>query len=255
MGELEPTPENSAAVIPDLEDLQPVDGVARVTKRDVVPAPRITKRAAVELNGEGGVPGTQRIFVHTWGCGHNNSDGEYMAGLLHAYGYRLVDRGEDADLWVLNSCTVKNPSETSLNNAIERAKALGKHVVVAGCVPQAAPKGYSEYSILGVQQIDRVVEVVEETLKGHTVRLLRERREEGRKQGGAALALPKIRRNKLIEIIPINTGCLNQCTYCKTKHARGDLGSYHPDEIVGRVVQVLDGVWPLRFPGKLGHSE
>ena len=36
-----------------------------------------------------------------------------------------------------------------------------------------------------------------------------------RKGGGASLALPKVRRNPLVEIIAINTGCLNQCTYCK----------------------------------------
>lgn len=55
--------------------------------------------------------------------------------------------------------------------------------------------------------------------------------------------LPKVRRNPYIEIIPINTGCLNQCTYCKTKHARGDLGSYPIPEIIDRVSSVLnDGV-------------
>ena len=58
---------------------------------------------------------------------------------------------------------------------------------------------------------------------------------------GAALSLPKIRKNNLIEIIPINTGCLNQCTYCKTKHARGDLRSYPIEEIVDRLKQVIDG--------------
>jgi threonylcarbamoyladenosine tRNA methylthiotransferase CDKAL1 len=89
-------------------------------------------------------------------------------------------------------------------------------------------------SIIGVQQIDRVVEVVEETLKGNTVRLLGTKKEHGKKIGGAPLLLPKVRRNPLIEIIAINTGCLNQCTYCKTKHARGDLGSYPPEEIVER---------------------
>lgn len=61
--------------------------------------------------------------------------------------------------------------------------------------------------------------------------------EEGRKAGGASLLLPKVRKNPLIEIIPINTGCLNQCTYCKTKHARGELGSYPPEEIVERATQ------------------
>ena len=60
---------------------------------------------------------------------------------------------------------------------------------------------------------------------------------EKKKQGGASLLLPKIRKNPLIEIIPINTGCLNQCTYCKTKHARGELGSYPPEEIVARARQ------------------
>nr|CAI5857298.1 unnamed protein product [Callosobruchus analis] len=60
------------------------------------------------------------------------------------------------------------------------------------------------------------------------------KKENGKKFGGASLLLPKVRRNPLIEIIAINTGCLNQCTYCKTKHARGDLGSYPPEEIVAR---------------------
>ena len=35
--------------------------------------------------------------------------------------------------------------------------------------------------------------------------------------------------------------CLNQCTYCKTKHARGDLGSYPPDEIIDRAKQAFQG--------------
>ena len=67
------------------------------------------------------------------------------------------------------------------------------------------------------------------------MRLLGKKKQDGKKLGGAKLELPKVRRNPLIEIIPINTGCLNQCTYCKTKHARGDLGSYPP----GKTIQYL----------------
>ena len=100
-------------------------------------------------------------------------------------------------------------------------------------------------SVVGVQQIDRVVEVVEQTLKGNTVRLMNDKKVAGKKEGGASLSLPKIRRNPLVEIIPINTGCLNQCTYCKTKHARGDLGSYPVDTIVDRVNEVIGGELPL----------
>jgi threonylcarbamoyladenosine tRNA methylthiotransferase CDKAL1 len=59
---------------------------------------------------EGGIPGTQSIFVKTWGCTHNNSDSEYMAGLLGAFGYNIIldeSLKQKAELWLLNSCTVK----------------------------------------------------------------------------------------------------------------------------------------------------
>eukprot|EP01134_Creolimax_fragrantissima_P002080 CFRG2080T1 len=229
-------------------------GVGRSIGKYVLPRVRATR---TREKASDHVPGTQSVWVKTWGCGHNNSDGEYMAGLLAAYGYNIVNSGEAAALWVLNSCTVKNPSEQSLQGAIAKAKETEKHVVIAGCVSQGAPGTYLGYSIVGVQQIDRIVEVVEETLKGHSVRLLKEKKQKNmnkeenvpkgantangtnRRAGGAALSLPKIRKNPLIEIIPISTGCLNQCTYCKTKHARGVLGSYPVDEIVDRVVEVL----------------
>ncbi|KAL2911544.1 hypothetical protein HK105_208988 [Polyrhizophydium stewartii] len=196
------------------------------------------------------LPGRASVFVKTWGCGHNNSDGEYMAGLLAAEGYNVIlehNRADEADVWVLNSCTVKGPSQQTFVNDIQRGRTAGKRVVVAGCVPQASPSGedWRGLSVIGVQQIDSVVAVVEETLKGNMVRMMRDAKAATpaggkRKAGGAPLDLPKVRRNPFIEIIPINTGCLNQCTYCKTKHARGDLGSYTPEEIIARVESVLD---------------
>ncbi|XP_057556471.1 threonylcarbamoyladenosine tRNA methylthiotransferase isoform X2 [Hippopotamus amphibius kiboko] len=185
------------------------------------------------------IPGIQKIWIRTWGCSHNNSDGEYMAGQLAAYGYKITGNASDADLWLLNSCTVKNPAEDHFRNSIKKAQEENKKIVLAGCVPQAQPR--QDYlkglSIIGVQQIDRVVEVVEETIKGHSVRLLGQKKDNGKRLGGARLDLPKIRKNPLIEIISINTGCLNACTYCKTKHARGNLASYPIDELVDRAKQ------------------
>uniref|UniRef100_K9KB57 tRNA-t(6)A37 methylthiotransferase n=1 Tax=Equus caballus TaxID=9796 RepID=K9KB57_HORSE len=185
------------------------------------------------------IPGIQKIWIRTWGCSHNNSDGEYMAGQLAAYGYKITENASDADLWLLNSCTVKNPAEDHFRNSIKKTQEENKKIVLAGCVPQAQPR--QDYlkglSIIGVQQIDRVVEVVEETIKGHSVRLLGQKKDNGKRLGGAPLDLPKIRKNPRIEIISINTGCLNACTYCKTKHARGNLASYPIDELVDRAKQ------------------
>jgi hypothetical protein len=84
------------------------------------------------------VPGTQRVWLKTFGCSHNASDSEYMAGLLQAYGYQLVEDAASgqAHLWLINSCTVKNPSQAAMGTLVARAQQLGKAVLVAGCVPQ-----------------------------------------------------------------------------------------------------------------------
>nr|XP_034831530.1 threonylcarbamoyladenosine tRNA methylthiotransferase [Maniola hyperantus] len=235
-------------IIDDIEDL--------ISSQDITPKERYASRKNVSVRSkkkdtkdlepvekvvlESVVPGTQTIYMKTWGCAHNNSDSEYMAGLLAAQGYKLTEDKWQAQLWLLNSCTVKSPAEDHFKNEIELGQSRGIHVVLAGCVPQGAPRAayLQGLSVVGVQQIDRIVEIVEETLKGHTVRLFSQKKTDGgKKAGGASLLLPKVRKNPLIEIIPINTGCLNQCTYCKTKHARGELGSYPPEEIVERARQ------------------
>lgn len=85
------------------------------------------------------------------------------------------------------SCTVKSPSQSAMDTLISRCKTAKKPLVVAGCVPQGSRdiKELEGVSIVGVQQIDRVVEVVEETLKGHEVRLLN-------RKTLPALDLPKV---------------------------------------------------------------
>ena len=194
--------------------------------------------AAAAAASTAGVPGTSRIYVKTYGCSHNVSDSEYMEGQLQAYGYKLETDPNAADLWLLNSCTVKDPSQAAFMFQVHRAKAEGKKVVVAGCVPQADQKipGLEGVSVVGISQIDRVVEAVEQTLQGSTVHLLQ-------KKALPSLDLPKVRKNPLVEIIPLSTGCLGSCTYCKTRHARGKLGSYSPEAIIDRATTaVKEGV-------------
>lgn len=174
-------------------------------------------------------------------------DGEVMAGLLSEQGYNVTTQFDDSvDVFLVNSCTVKNPSENSFRSLVDKAKDTGKPVVVSGCVPQADSKNekqWEDVSVIGVQQIQRVCEVVDEALNGNRIHLL------GRsKKEKPSLDLPKVRRNKWIEIIPINLGCKGDCTYCKTKFARGSLISYSVDEILQRVKQsIAEGVTEIRL--------
>lgn len=95
------------------------------------------------------------------------------------------------------------------------------------------------------------VDTVEETLKGNAVRFLAQAALTAlahpqlpltsraapnlQKKALPRLDLPKVRRNRFVEIVPLSTGCMGACTYCKTKHARGELGSYSPEALLERV--------------------
>ena len=99
----------------DLEDIVRAGDpdMMRTRKNEVMPKrqPKFRRdRRTADSSLEGSIPGTQTVHVKTWGCSHNNSDGEYLAGQLASYGYNIGSM-EDADVCVLNSCTVKNPSE------------------------------------------------------------------------------------------------------------------------------------------------
>lgn len=154
---------------------------------------------------------------------------------------------------ILNSCTVKDPSEMVFHNLVDEATRKGIKLVVAGCVPQGncdlhglsiadsdAP-WLRSLSILGVKQVHRILEVVEETLKGNKIQLLSQR-------GLPPLDLPKVRKDPYIEIIPISEGCLGHCTYCKTRFARGTLVSYALPQIQARLQQVARGARLHRRP-------
>ncbi|UKJ89803.1 tRNA (N(6)-L-threonylcarbamoyladenosine(37)-C(2))-methylthiotransferase [Theileria orientalis] len=182
-------------------------------------------------------PESTKIYVKNFGCSHNISDGEYMLGLLVDYGFKLVDTMEESHLVIINSCTVKGPSEEAMISFIRAASAMGLPIIVSGCVPQADKNNpvfnSPRISLLGITQLDRIVEVVENSLQGNKMVLLE-------KKDLPQLDLPKIRRNKLIEIIPLSTGCLGSCTFCKTKHSRGVLGSYDVEVILDRVESCLN---------------
>ena len=112
-----------------------------------------------------------KIFIKTYGCAHNQADSETMAGLLKQSGHTLVAEEQDADLMLINSCTVKDSSEKRFLNDLKRTDKLK---VIAGCVPQADPNNpvLQEFSTVGVANLESVTEVVQGTLKGQLIRKL-----------------------------------------------------------------------------------
>ena len=98
---------------------------------EVVPR-KTSKRQARQRKAAMGydIPGTHSIYIKTYGCSHNFSDGEYMAGQLAAQGYGVTEEWDAADAYILNSCTVKNPSEAHFHTLVGAAKY--QYVVASG---------------------------------------------------------------------------------------------------------------------------
>jgi threonylcarbamoyladenosine tRNA methylthiotransferase CDKAL1 len=166
------------------------------------------------------------FHIETYGCSANVADSEQMAGLLKQAQFDNVKSIEEADIIILNSCTVKSPTADAFLNRVKDLKKEYpyKTMIITGCIPQSEPERFKDFSIVGTKQIHNIVPVVEEALNDNTVRML----ETGEMP---PLNLPKIRKNPIVEIIPINRGCLSACTFCKTKQARGNLQSYPIEEI------------------------
>ena len=78
---------------------------------------------------------------------------------------------------------------------------------------------------MGTKQIHKIVSAVEEAPHDNVLQSLNN-------DEMPPLNLPRVRKNPIVEILPINRGCLGACTFCKTKKARGNLVSYPLEEIV-----------------------
>ncbi len=175
------------------------------------------------------------IYIKTYGCTLNTSDSELMAGLLKKADFKIVDNSDDAFVIIINTCAVKSPTQEKFFSYLEKLKKRYKYkkIIITGCIPQTMPKKLKSYPLLGTSQITNIVQLVEEVLHENPVKILK-------RENFPRLNLPKIRKNKIIEIIPICEGCLGApCSYCIVKKARGNLRSYPKEEIIKQARKAL----------------
>ena len=186
----------------------------------------------------------EKIYIETYGCSFNTADAENMAGVLAESGYRLIDDPGQADLVVMNTCTVKDRTYLNFEKRFRDLKQAadnngGPPLVISGCIPRAYEKSdlLGDVSTIGPESIGDIAEVVGSTLQGKTVRNVRT--QDGRPALRDRMQLPEIRQNPVIELLPISSGCLSACTFCQTRLARGRLLSYRPGDIISRAERAV----------------
>ena len=187
---------------------------------------------------------SRRVYVKSFGCPTNLADGELMAGCLSETGYNIVERVEDADFLIYNTCAVKTPTEHRMIDILRKAPS-DKRLIVTGCLPlinfERINNEVKFDGVLGPAPGSKILKVIHKVGRGEQVILM----ETNLKPN---LGLPRIPTNKVVGIIPINYGCLGSCSYCCVLFARGRLRSYQIDEVVERVKRDLtSGVKEIWF--------
>jgi MiaB-like tRNA modifying enzyme len=175
-----------------------------------------------------------KVHIETFGCSANQADSEIMAGLLDKAGYKLVGNAENADLVIINSCVVKGKTETHVLKEVAKSQKLGKKLILAGCMPQTGiyASKLKDISVLGVFETERIVEAVKAVSAGKRISWLSTKKK-------VKPCFPRLRKNPIIAVVVISSGCLGHCTYCIVKLAKGELCSYSENIILNEVKTAL----------------
>ncbi len=178
-----------------------------------------------------------RVHVESYGCTRNRADGEIMEAILVRAGYELAETPESADYVVVNTCAVKDPTERHMGERVKELLDSGKRVIVTGCLTHVNPDVIDPRvsGVLGVKSIDRIAEAVDIAEGGGKLVSV----EGWRERSIDKLELPRLWKSGVVFVVPIGEGCLNACTYCATRFARGVLKSYKPELVVKWVREAL----------------
>lgn len=186
----------------------------------------------------------RRAAFATLGCKVNQYETESMEGLFKTYGYELVSFSEEADVYVINTCSVTQLGEKKSRQLIRRAHRMNPQAIVAvtGCYAQAEAETIRAMEgvgvVIGTRERGRIVELVEEVMAS----------------GQAQNVVGNIMEADTFEDIPltqwplrtraflkIQEGCTNFCTYCIIPYTRGPLRSRPVDSIREEARRLAEG--------------
>ncbi|UCG95294.1 MAG: tRNA (N(6)-L-threonylcarbamoyladenosine(37)-C(2))-methylthiotransferase [archaeon] len=176
------------------------------------------------------------VYLETYGCSANQSHSEVMLGLLRDKGCHITKNPEKADILILNTCIVKEPTEKRIMHRIKKLRENfpKKSMIIAGCMPVGEYRllrSIEPYaSFLGPKNSSKIFKCLKGTLEGKKVEYL---------EGRGVYCDSKYRLNPYINIVEISEGCLGNCSYCIVRKAKGRLKSYPLSDILRDIKKSL----------------
>lgn len=169
-----------------------------------------------------------KAAFYTLGCKVNQAESEYMAELLQKAGFEIVNPNDEADYYIINSCTVTATADQKTRQSVRRFKR--KHpnstVILTGCMPQAFPKDAEKLEqadiVLGNKNDNDILDLINKhtAQKNRIIRL-------SEHQNGEKFAPCSVRAfgGRVRAFVKIEDGCDRFCSYCIIPKSRGRVRS------------------------------
>lgn len=189
-----------------------------------------------------------KVAFHTLGCKVNQNDTEGLMSLFAEAGYEIVQFGDSADVYVVNTCAVTQIGAAKSRQMIRKAIGFDPRVVVAtGCYPQVSPDEVRQIDgvdlIIGMSERPQIVTLVEQFLNGQTA--------DHDLSNDVWVDLPGTHLSeKTRATLKIQEGCEQFCSYCIIPYARGKVKSMPPEAAVAAFKNLLaDGFQEIVLTG------
>ena len=177
------------------------------------------------------------------GCKVNQYESEAIAELFAEKGYEIVGIDEEADVYVINTCTVTNFGDKKSRQLIRKVKRQNENAIVAvvGCYAQTAPQELVKVEgvnlVIGTKDRAQIVEMVENYktengVENHVSDIMKERVFE-------PLSIQKL-ANRTRAYLKIQDGCSQYCSYCIIPYARGPIRSRDPQDVIAEVKRLAE---------------
>ena len=185
-----------------------------------------------------------RVSFYTLGCKVNQNETGALAQLFEQNGFTVVESGEAADVYVVNSCTVTNFGDQKSRKWLRRAKREnpGAVTVLTGCYPQAFPEEAAAIAeadvVTGSGNRRSILEDVMQVVNGERGKVVDIRPHQ---KGEAFEELPMDRfADHTRAFVKIEDGCGRQCAYCVIPRARGPVRSRSEQSILEELRRLAD---------------
>ena len=200
---------------------------------------------------------TKKLYIKTFGCQMNEYDSDKMVDVLReAHGYELTETADEADLLLVNTCSIREKAQEKVFSQLGRWRQIkegkeGVMIGVGGCVASQEGAGITERApyvdvVFGPQTLHRLPEMIEQV--------------QGKAASVVDISFPEIEKfDRLPEpraegptaFVSVMEGCSKYCSFCVVPYTRGEEISRPLDDVIMEVAQLAaQGVREVNLLGQ-----